>query len=64
MAKVDKIKNQRDVESFKARKNFEEREARKESKYRKPRHFELDVCDDVDVEDDDSNFEYNQGELQ
>lgn len=58
MSKQETRKNQRDIESFKARKNYEERESRKELKYHKPRHYELDVCDD-DVDVKDSNFEYN-----
>lgn len=48
----DKLQYQRDVDAFKARKNIEEREARKESKYRKPRFHAIDIDDDVDVEEE------------
>lgn len=45
---------QRDIESFKARKNFEEKEARKSNKHHKPRHYELDAEDETEVEDEQS----------
>lgn len=57
MAK-DKEK-QRDNDAHKVRKNIEERESRKQSKYRKPRHYEIDVTDDVDADEEeymDFNF--------
>ena len=42
-----KVTNYRDVDSFKSRKSFEEREARKESKYKHRIEDWLDIEDDI-----------------
>lgn len=49
----------RDTDSFKSRKNLEERAERKSSKHRNHRFFDIDVSDEVDVLDEDS-FDFNE----
>lgn len=45
----DKLK--REDASFKARKNYEEREARKREKHKKSKHYDVDIDDNVDLEE-------------
>lgn len=53
----DKIQIQRDSDAFKVKKNIQEREARKESKHRKPIHYQLDIDDEVEV-DSESMYDH------
>ncbi len=50
MAKEQK---QRDVDAFRVKKNIEQREERKQSKYQKPRHYDVFVDDESDADDDE-----------
>lgn len=58
----NKVTYQRDTEAFKSRKSFEERESRKQMKHHKPRHYELDVEDEVEVEVEETERFYDLDE--
>jgi len=56
VAKSDNVNKYRDVESFKSRKNFEEREVRKASKYKQTIEEMLETEDEVEVEIDYDDY--------